>query len=580
MRGHRRYPLLAVAVVLLTMTPRTRGELSSGLPDVLRDLLNQLEADRPEPAGAIAKVSGNKVYINLGGDSGITSGDTLDIVRRPGKAADPVTPGRASTPTRDVAGRLKVVAVQEKLSVCELIEGKAEERSSEGSLNAVVFSRDSGRQKVALGAVRVPPDAVVSEQAVRDAMAAVAGAAGWLTLTPPGQATEELSIGVECSPGGCSIELRLEDRQSGRPGRSARGVIRVGLSAADYGFRSALDGNLGIVLKMDPVKKALQTLGRVTEIGDVLVLVRVGSRGESVWVFPDSRMVVASHSPFNSARQATQLSLVWHNVGRAIDSVSADLSAEDVEARLRTSCGYFTEAAGQLQMLHVEMAAATNLKDLVLAWPDAKATWSELLCTGSGFAYAADQVTIDDKPVISNTGEQVSTVSLGRLTFGDHRLAATKGSMLGRRGPMYFRISAFFERPNGRITLSDQVGKNMATRDVYSWALGDLVLPGNPELLRLTTQPSSPGGTAEVVTRPAREREPPERLRERLETARSHLRNKEYDKALMECYAVLREAPASREAADARKLIAQINEAARRNEAQRSRRPLTPGLRR
>jgi len=573
--NHRsQYIILAVTATLLVRASTTKGESSTALTDTLRDLLGQLQDDSTQPTGAIAKVSGNKVYINLGSTSGIKNNDTLDIVRTTGKGPDPAGPGRPPVTKRDVVGRLKVAAVQEKLSICELIEGQAEERDSEGRLNAVIPSRDSPRYQVALGPVKISPEVKIGEKEVRDAMAAAAAAAGWPPWAPRGQAPVELSVSMENTPGGCSIELRLEDRQNGPAGRSARGVLRTGLHASDYGFRSGLEGNLGVVLKMDPVKKALQALGSLAEIGDVLVLVKAGSRGESIWVFPDSRIVVASHTPLNSARQTTQLSLVWHNVGRAIDSVTANLSAADVEVRLRTSCEFFTETANQMQMLQVEMTARA-LKDLILAWPDAQSTWSELLCTGSGSAWYPNQVTIDDKPVVTNNSEQVASGSLARMAYGDHHLAATNWA--GGNAPMLFRISAFFEKPNGQITLSDQAGKNMATRSVYSRLISELVLPGNPELLRLATQPSAQGG---VAKKPAREREPPEKLKERLVAAGAFLKNQQYDKARTECYTVLREAPASAEAAEARKLIQKINEAAKQNEAQRGRRPVTPRIRR
>ncbi|MBP7936371.1 MAG: hypothetical protein KA354_17160 [Phycisphaerae bacterium] len=569
MSHRRQYIILAIATTLLGRASATKGESSTGLTDTLRGLLGQLENDSAQPTGAIAKVSGNKVYINLGSASGIEKNDTLDIVRTTGRKPEPANSGHPPATKREVVGRLKVATVQEKLSICELIEGKAEERDSEGRLNAVIPSRDSGRYRVALGPVKISPDVTIGKQEVRDAMAAAATAAGWPPLAPPGQAPLELSVSMENTPAGCSIELRLEDRQNRRAAQNARGVLRTGLRASDYGFRSGLEGNLGVVLKMDPVKKALQTLGSLAEIGDVLVLVKAGSRGESVWVFPDSRIVVASHTPLNAARQTTQLSLVWHNVGRAIDSVSADLSATDVEVRLRASCEFFTEIANQMQMLQVEMTAGA-LKDLILAWPDAQSTWSELLCTGSGSAWYPNQVTIDDKPVVTNNSEQVASGSLARIVYGDHHLAATNWT--GGNVPMIFRISAFFEKPNGQITLSDQAGKNMATRSVYSRLISELVLPGNPELLRLATQPSAqgPGG---VAKKPALEREPPEKLKERLEAANTFLKNQQYDKARTECYTVLREAPASAEAAEARKLIQKINETQRR-------RPATPRLRR
>ncbi|MCK4245524.1 MAG: hypothetical protein KAX20_07870, partial [Candidatus Omnitrophica bacterium] len=73
--------------------------------------------------GKIVSVKEKKVYINAGSNSNVRSGDEF-IVYKPGEELiDPETGLNLGTETTRI-GQIKVTAVQDKFSICKVIQGK------------------------------------------------------------------------------------------------------------------------------------------------------------------------------------------------------------------------------------------------------------------------------------------------------------------------------------------------------------------------------------------------------------------------------------------------------------------------
>jgi len=70
----------------------------------------------------VAKVSGNKVYINAGKDKGIAVGDVLTVSRKGEEIIDPET-GQSLGADMEQVGTIRVLTVKGRLSICETVSG-------------------------------------------------------------------------------------------------------------------------------------------------------------------------------------------------------------------------------------------------------------------------------------------------------------------------------------------------------------------------------------------------------------------------------------------------------------------------
>ncbi len=73
--------------------------------------------------GKIIKVSGSKIFINLGTRNGVNAGDSYTVYRKGEALIDPDT-GEELGASETKIGSLKVTSVQEKYSICTIVGGK------------------------------------------------------------------------------------------------------------------------------------------------------------------------------------------------------------------------------------------------------------------------------------------------------------------------------------------------------------------------------------------------------------------------------------------------------------------------
>lgn len=73
-------------------------------------------------SGAVAKVNAGKVYLNAGSNNGLTIGMELAALARGQELIDPVTGESLGEETTEI-GTLRIVEVQERLSVAQIVEG-------------------------------------------------------------------------------------------------------------------------------------------------------------------------------------------------------------------------------------------------------------------------------------------------------------------------------------------------------------------------------------------------------------------------------------------------------------------------
>jgi hypothetical protein len=70
----------------------------------------------------VAEVDGNTIYINAGSNRNVTEGTILGIYKMGKVITDPDT-GLALDVKMDKTGTIKVDSVQEKMSLCSLVDG-------------------------------------------------------------------------------------------------------------------------------------------------------------------------------------------------------------------------------------------------------------------------------------------------------------------------------------------------------------------------------------------------------------------------------------------------------------------------
>ncbi len=73
--------------------------------------------------GKIMKVNADNVYVNLGKDSGITVGQTFDIMEKGEELVDPDSGESLGSEDKKV-GTIKVTEIKEKFCIAEVVEGK------------------------------------------------------------------------------------------------------------------------------------------------------------------------------------------------------------------------------------------------------------------------------------------------------------------------------------------------------------------------------------------------------------------------------------------------------------------------
>ncbi len=105
------------------------GEIFEPIVDQMAQKMSSKVADlKITPAamtkseGKIIKVSGSKVFINLGSRNGVNAGDSYTVYRKGEALIDPDT-GEELGASETKLGTVKVVSVQEKYSICSIVSG-------------------------------------------------------------------------------------------------------------------------------------------------------------------------------------------------------------------------------------------------------------------------------------------------------------------------------------------------------------------------------------------------------------------------------------------------------------------------
>ena len=433
------------------------------LEETVAEIVRQLSLDGVG-AGIVAKISGKRVYVSLGEQDGMQPGAELAIV------------GPA-----EVLGNLAVVSVQERLSVCRLVEGHAQQQDADGRYQRVVRIEDAEGIPVSLGPIQLPAEAGIPQDSLTNALLNACREQGLFRVVGSAASPAyELNLVGEPSPGGIRISVTVTDRRSRASLATASGLCRTGKSLGGLGYRAAMVGELGAALRMDPVRRAFENRNiQIQDAGDTLFLKDAGARGESAWIFPSGRIVTAVSKDINDPRNLRQLSQTWNEVARTIAGVSADVNASEVDQRLQESSEVYTQQANQLQSLSFRnQASASGWR---LTWPDAKVSWASLVATGSNEQYSANIISIGERQRISNATGEIQEVSIADLQFGDHSVAITRASGIFGRQPLHFQIAAFFPQPSGRIAMYDSAGSPTATREILSKPLDSLYLPMPPQ---------------------------------------------------------------------------------------------------
>ena len=449
------------------------------LEETLSGLLREIKLGGGKPL-FVVHVSDDRVYVNLGAEDGAMAGTQLEIIRSSPEAvfaggSEPAMPSDVAG--KDVAGKIVILSVQQRLSTCKLLEGKAEQKNSLGQLNHVLPAEDS-QSLVRLGRISLPADTGLSKAQITEGLTSAFRNSDSFQLAPYSEAIRlELRVAGKAAQNGVDLDLSLIDRKTGRQIATATGRHPTGVSLALLGYKCGVEADLGVELKMDPVRKALEDrFNSVRQAGRALFIEAAGPRREVAWVFPDSRIVIAAKRNLSDPKQSAQLAVAWIDVARTIAGVVAELKEDQLSERLTYHSQVFTEKTNQLQSLYVAVKRRSawvtgDISAWVINWPDARPSWAILMAAGSRSKYYPNCVYIDEKEIIKNNTDQPQEASLTHLQYGEHSLSA-KGQK-----DLFFEIRVYFAEPNGRISMYDKSNQPTATCSMYSMDLSSIVVP-------------------------------------------------------------------------------------------------------
>lgn len=107
------------AAVVLTLTSDRPSLLPPKTPRDAGKLLFEAIREAFPPVGYVIQINGKKVIVDLGSETGVKEGDTLEIVQQGEEIIHPVT-GQVLPAPLEVVGELKVVSTAPQISTCKL----------------------------------------------------------------------------------------------------------------------------------------------------------------------------------------------------------------------------------------------------------------------------------------------------------------------------------------------------------------------------------------------------------------------------------------------------------------------------
>ena len=442
------------------------------LEQTLRDLVAKVSGGAGQ-AGMVAQVQGNKVYVTLGSSQGVMVGDEFEIVRSVTEITDPAT-GETLGDERDVAGRLKVTSVQEKLSVCELLSGAAEQKNERGELNQVLPAAKKRGKKVAIGRVNVDPAAGVSQDDIRKALAKACADGALAQIVPATVAEYELRVDAKPADGKALITVSLTHLQSDTKVASAECYYKTALSLKDLGFRTAAVVDLKANLLLDPIYENAKLQMKVKFAGNVLFFPSVGADQHTAIVYGDGKVVVATKTPLTVIKVIDQLGSTVDFLCGLLRSAQATLPGDLAAASWRERSRIFADDGRIFRQIQFWNAGGF---DAILSVPkyDVREVRVAASCGPTRTYYNAYwHLTMDGADVINVREEFKQQVDVtSRFRYGEHTLWFDEGQK-----QWYFLAIQVLSAPTDLWpTIRDKSNNNLGALSPVCGSMDELTVP-------------------------------------------------------------------------------------------------------
>ena len=291
------------------------------LEESFQSVLTRLAQGIPWP-GMLVLVDENQIMIDLGAMDGVHVGDEFEIVRKVTPITHPVSK-EVIGEKRDVAGRLKVTSVQEKLAVCMLLEGKAEIKNEKGEYNKVVYAPTD--KLVSLGAISLDPKVELTAETVKQAVISATGKIPRLKLTNEANVQYTMNIDVTPTIGGYRLVATFIERASDQQYARTIGAYRFLFTADEFGYGSALFVNTGIPLKLAPFIAAASRNGNLLNYDTYAVWPNFGTRGDTAYIFDTGQLVLASAFPIMKMDDLDRLEAEFDLLAAAVRETTVGL---------------------------------------------------------------------------------------------------------------------------------------------------------------------------------------------------------------------------------------------------------------
>jgi len=382
-------------------------------------------------AGVIVKVDDKKVYVDLGAGDGAKVGDELEVVRKATDVKHPVT-GEKLGEERDVAGKLKVVSVQPKLSVCDLLSGQAEQKNDQGEFNKVLPAQSQSKIKVRLAKAAVDANASLSEAALPEALTAACAGSARLELADAAQAEYELRAQAKKAETGAQITLMLIELKSGRTVAQSEGVHKTVLTAADLGLKMAVVAETKANLQLDPIYEAAKTVTRVRRAENALIFDAVGPSRHIAVAYANGKIIVAQRRSFSRLKDYDELEASFSSVCDFLRKGQATLPADLASQTWLFNSRAYTDSGNVFRELWLPFDASFHSEksyDYVMAVPKIDIQEARLVSRrATGFRsndnYDSFQVSVDDKGVFATNSSATLGIT-GACSYGDHRFCVS-----------------------------------------------------------------------------------------------------------------------------------------------------------
>ena len=440
------------------------------LDQVVADMLKRLRG--VGKSGIVVAVTGGKVYVDLGRRDGILPGAILEVIRGIEIIKHPTT-GKVLTERRDVMARLKVVSVQDQLSVCEPLDGATVQPKDEKGKHYKVMSAETKR-RVRLGPVTVGGKSPPEETRIKAALLRCMSAAGFEIAA---RAPVMLTTKADGGENELRLRIALVSGASGAELAATEGRVKLRSSAAELGVRSALEVDLGKRLNLDVVFAAANEQCQVTRHERFLLIAKVGTVRDWAYITEEGKIIVAGRRAGRSFRAMERLAAEACFAVDLSARVDAEVDVKRKPSPFSEHCRYYFREPNVYKRLIENYHR--GLREVLLDFPQCKVAAARCVFStiGQRLWYAEAHLAIGPHAKQWDAkAERLKTIEIARVL----RYGTAKMSVKAHRCGLQMSMQVLLREPSKeQFALRDRAGYYKASANAAG-TLSELYLPGPP----------------------------------------------------------------------------------------------------